>query len=84
MLLSALSISKTYAGVRALRGAKSNARRMRVLGFPVSPEEETQICNIEAALSFDPGPAAVNATLRIATPSSSTADEMSWKFCAVA
>ena len=30
--------------------------KSRVLGFPMSPQEETQIWNVEAALSFDPGP----------------------------
>jgi hypothetical protein len=51
--------------------------KARVLGFPVSPEEETQIWNIEAALTFDPGPAAVKATLRIPslTPGFSILDE---------
>jgi hypothetical protein len=51
--------------------------KSRALGFPVSPEEETQIWNIEAALSFDPGPAAVKATLRIPslTPGFSILDE---------
>ena len=38
--------------------------KSRVLGFPVSPVEETEVWNVEAALSFDPGPAAVKATLR--------------------
>lgn len=53
------------------------AYKSRVLGFPLSPQEETQIWNIEAALSFDPGPAAVKATLRIPslTPGFAILDE---------
>ena len=51
--------------------------KARVLGFPVSPQEETQIWNVEAALSFDPGPAAVKTTLRIPglTPGFAILDE---------
>ena len=53
------------------------AYKARVLGFPVTPEEETEIWNIEAALSFDPGPTAVKATLRIPalTPGFAILDE---------
>jgi hypothetical protein len=43
------------------------AYKARVLGFPLTPQEETKIWNIEAAVRFDPGPAAVKATLRIPT-----------------
>jgi hypothetical protein len=39
--------------------------KVRVLGFPVSPQSQTQIWTVEAAVSFTPGPAAVKATLRI-------------------
>ncbi|HEX7013014.1 MAG TPA: inactive transglutaminase family protein [Steroidobacteraceae bacterium] len=39
--------------------------KAKVLGFPLTAEEETRIWNIEAAVRFDPGPAAVKATLRI-------------------
>ncbi|MGH8177974.1 MAG: UUP1 family membrane protein, partial [Steroidobacter sp.] len=51
--------------------------KARVLGFPVNPQEETQIWNVEAALSFDPGPTAVKATLRIPglTPGFAILDE---------
>lgn len=53
------------------------AYKWRVLGFPTMPEEETQIWNVEAAVSFDPGPAAVKATLRIPalTPGLAILDE---------
>jgi hypothetical protein len=51
--------------------------KARVLGFPLSPQEETQIWNIEAAVRFEPGPAAVKATLRIPslTPGYALLDE---------
>jgi hypothetical protein len=51
--------------------------KSRVLGFPMSPQEETQVWNVEAALSFDPGPTAVKATLRIPglTPGFAILDE---------
>ena len=51
--------------------------KARVLGFPVSPQSQTQIWTVEAALSFTPGPAAVKATLRIPslTPGYSVMDE---------
>ncbi|HLS81320.1 MAG TPA: inactive transglutaminase family protein, partial [Steroidobacter sp.] len=41
--------------------------KSQVLGFPVSPQEETLVWNVEATVSFDPGPAAVKTTLRIPT-----------------
>jgi hypothetical protein len=41
--------------------------KVHVLGFPLRPQEQTQIWNIEAAVRFEPGPAAVKATLRIPT-----------------
>src|SRR5512138_1836765 len=43
------------------------AYKAKVLGFPVRPQEQTQIWNIEAAVRFEPGPAAVKASLRIPT-----------------
>jgi uncharacterized protein (DUF3820 family) len=51
--------------------------KARVLGFPVSPQQETQVWNIEAAVKFEPGPAAVKATLRIPslTPGFAILDE---------
>ena len=51
--------------------------KARVLGFPVAPQSQTQIWTIEAAVSFDPGPAAVKATLRIPslTPGYALMDE---------
>src|ERR1044072_2114039 len=41
------------------------AYKAKVLGFPLAPKSQTQIWTVEAAVSFDPGPAAVKATLRI-------------------
>src|ERR1041384_5925218 len=41
--------------------------QVHVLGFPPRPPEQTQIWNIEAAVRFEPGPAAVKTTLRIPT-----------------
>ncbi len=51
--------------------------KAEVLGFPIRPQEQTQIWNIEAAVQFEPGPAAVKATLRIPglTPGFSLLDE---------
>jgi|HigsolmetaAR203D_1030402.scaffolds.fasta_scaffold00209_45 hypothetical protein len=51
--------------------------KAKVLGFPVRPQQQTQTWTIEAALRFDPGPAAVKATLRIPslTPGYSLLDE---------
>ena len=48
-----------------------------MLGFPLRPQEQTQIWNIEAAVRFEPGPAAVKATLRIPslTPGFALLDE---------
>lgn len=53
------------------------AYKVRVLGFPINPQEETQVWNIEAAVRFEPGPAAVKATLRIPglTPGFAILDE---------
>jgi hypothetical protein len=39
--------------------------KVRVLGFPLQADETTRVWNIEAAVTFEPGPAAVKATLRI-------------------
>jgi len=51
--------------------------KARVLGFPVVPQAQTQVWTIEAAVSFEPGPAAVKATLHIPglTPGYSLLDE---------
>jgi hypothetical protein len=51
--------------------------KSRVLGFPLAPQDRTQIWNIEAAVHFDPGPAAVKATLRVPslTPGYAILDE---------
>lgn len=48
-----------------------------VLGLPLQPKQETQVWNIEAAIKFEPGPAAVKATLRIPglTPGYAILDE---------
>jgi hypothetical protein len=53
------------------------AYKVRVLDFPLRPLEERQVWNIEAAVSFEPGPAAVKATLRLPTltPGFSVLDE---------
>ncbi|MBB6094337.1 hypothetical protein HNQ60_003218 [Povalibacter uvarum] len=53
------------------------AYKAKMLGFPVMPQQQTQIWTIEAAVSFTPGPAAVKATLRIPslTPGYSLMDE---------
>jgi len=48
-----------------------------ILGLPLQPKQETQVWNIEAAIKFEPGPAAVKATLRIPglTPGYAILDE---------
>lgn len=48
-----------------------------VLGLPLQPKQETQVWNIEATIKFEPGPAAVKATLRIPglTPGYAILDE---------
>jgi hypothetical protein len=53
------------------------AYKVRVLDFPLRPLEQRQVWNIEAAVSFEPGPAAVKATLRLPTltPGFSVLDE---------
>ena len=43
----------------ALLGLGLFAYKVHVLGFPLRPQEQTQIWNIEAAVRFEPGPAAV-------------------------
>lgn len=51
--------------------------KAHVLGFPVAPQQQTQVWTVEAAVSFTPGPAAMKATLRIPglTPGYSLMDE---------
>ncbi|AMN46678.1 hypothetical protein ACG33_06130 [Steroidobacter denitrificans] len=51
--------------------------KAHVLGLPLQPKQETQVWNIEAAIKFEPGPAAVKATLRIPglTPGYAILDE---------
>jgi hypothetical protein len=51
--------------------------KARVLDYPLLPQEQRQVWNVEAAVSFEPGPAAVKATLRIPTltPGFSVLDE---------
>lgn len=51
--------------------------KAHVLGLPVQPKQETRVWNIEAAIKFEPGPAAVKATLRIPglTPGYAILDE---------
>ncbi len=53
------------------------AYKVTVLGFPTRPQEQRQVWNVEAALSFESGPAAVKATLRIPslTPGFTLLDE---------
>lgn len=65
------------AAVLVLLGTALFVYKARVLGFPLTPQEETQIWNIEAAIKFEPGPAAVKATLRIPslTPGFALLDE---------
>lgn len=65
------------AVVLALLSLGLFAYKAKVLGFPLAPQEETQIWNIEAAVRFAPGPAPVKATLRIPTltPGFSILDE---------
>lgn len=41
--------------------------KWRVLHFPLQPNSETQVWNVEAAVTFEPGPAAVKVTLRLPT-----------------
>jgi hypothetical protein len=38
-----------------------------VLDYPLRPLEQREVWNVEAAVSFDPGPAAMKATLRLPT-----------------
>lgn len=63
--------------VLALIGLALFAYKAQVLGFPLQPQEQTQVWTIEAAVRFDPGPAAVKATLRVPslTPGFSILDE---------
>ena len=65
------------SAVLALIGLALFAYKAHVLGFPLQPQEQTQVWTIEAAVRFDPGPAAVKATLRIPTltPGFSILDE---------
>lgn len=51
--------------------------KWKVMQFPLQPREETQVWNVEAAVTFEPGPAAVKATLRIPslTPGYTILDE---------
>lgn len=65
------------SAVLALIGLALFAYKSQVLGFPLQPQEQTRVWTIEAAVRFDPGPAAVKATLRIPnlTPGFSILDE---------
>ncbi|MBM0108426.1 inactive transglutaminase family protein [Steroidobacter sp. S1-65] len=65
------------SAVLALMGLALFAYKSQVLGFPLRPLEQTRVWTIEAAVRFDPGPAAVKATLRIPslTPGYSILDE---------
>jgi hypothetical protein len=65
------------SAVLALIGLALFAYKAQVLGFPLQPQEQTRVWTIEAAVRFDPGPAAVKATLRIPslTPGFSILDE---------
>jgi hypothetical protein len=53
------------------------AYKARVLDYPLLPREQRQVWNVEAAISFDPGPAAVKAILKLPTltPGFSVLDE---------
>jgi hypothetical protein len=65
------------AAVLTALGVSLFLYKSRVLGFPIAPQAQTQIWTIEAAVTFEPGPAAVKATLRIPglTPGHSLMDE---------
>ncbi len=65
------------SAVLALIGLALFAYKSQVLGFPLQPQEQTRVWTVEAAVRFDPGPAAVKATLRIPnlTPGFSILDE---------
>ena len=65
------------SAILALIGLALFAYKSQVLGFPLQPQEQTRVWTIEAAIRFDPGPAAVKATLRIPTltPGYSILDE---------
>src|SRR5262245_12919636 len=41
--------------------------KWRMLHFPLQPDSETQVWNVEAAVTFEPGPAPVKITLRLPT-----------------
>ncbi len=51
--------------------------KAHILAFPLMPQQETQVWNVEAAVRFEPGPVAVKATLRIPglTPGFAILDE---------
>ncbi len=65
------------SAVLALIGLALFAYKAQVLGFPLQPQEQTRVWTIEAAVRFDPGPAAVKLNLRIPslTPGFSILDE---------
>jgi len=65
------------SAILALIGLALFAYKSQVLGFPLQPQEQTQVWTVEAAVRFDPGPAAVKATLRVPTltPGYSILDE---------
>ncbi|MET0533326.1 MAG: inactive transglutaminase family protein [Steroidobacter sp.] len=65
------------SAVLALIGLALFAYKSQVLGFPLQPQEQTRVWTVEAAVRFDPGPAAVKATLRVPTltPGYSILDE---------
>ena len=51
--------------VLALAGLGIFLYKSRILGFPVQPQAEAPVWNVEAAVAFEPGPAAVKVTLNI-------------------
>lgn len=65
------------AAVLAMLGLALSVYKVQVLGFPLQPQEQTQVWTVEAAVRFEPGPAAVKATLRIPslTPGFAILDE---------
>jgi hypothetical protein len=67
----------TLAAVLTVLALALFAYKARVLGFPLAPQEQTEVWNVEAALNFDAGPAAVKAILKIPglTPGFSLLDE---------
>ena len=65
------------ASLLAVVGLAIFVYKYRTLGFPLTAAAETQVWNVEAAVNFEPGPAAVKVTLQIPslTPGYTLLDE---------